>query len=156
MVGKVMKDVADVVGDYDGLARRVLEYSLLMKEKVDAAKRPGFTVESWAPLAEMIAVDDFEQVGNFLEVMDWPTYAGFLTDWAKSSEWECSFKRVTEHDGVVWLELEERSKHDGVWGAINSTSVYEFDDAGRIRHLDIYLQMKLPEAAMPEFYRELN
>lgn len=156
MVEKMFRDVADVVGGYDGLARRVLDYSLLMKAKVDEAKRPGFTVDSWAPLADMIAVDVFERVGNFLEVMDWPTYAGFLTDWAKNSEWECSFKRITENDGVVWLELEERSKQGEVWGAINSTSVYEFDAAGKIRHLDIYLQMKLSEAAMPEFYRELS
>ncbi|MET0366279.1 MAG: hypothetical protein ABW169_16670 [Sphingobium sp.] len=153
MVDKVMTRVADVVGEYDGLARRVLDYSLLMKAKVDQAKRPGFTVESWAPLAEMVAVDEFERVGNFLEVMNWPDYAAFLTEWAKGSDWDCSFRRITEHDNTVWLELEERSDAAGHRSVVNSVSVYEFNAAGKLRHLDIYLQMQLPPAAMPDFYK---
>ncbi|MFT3967312.1 MAG: hypothetical protein QM690_15660 [Sphingobium sp.] len=154
MVGKVMKSVADVIGDHDGLARRVLEYSLVMKQKVDEAKRPGFTVESWAPLAEMVAVDRFERVGNFLEVMGWRDYVAFLTQWARESDWECSFRRVTEKDGVVWLELEERSDTGGRRSVVNSVSVYEFDEAGKLRHLDIYLQMALPPEALPDAYRD--
>ena len=38
-----------------------------------------------------------------------PNYVTFLTKWATSSRWECSFKRITEKQGVVFLELEERS-----------------------------------------------
>jgi hypothetical protein len=29
----------------------------------------GFSASSWAPLAELVAVDEFEGVGNFLAVM---------------------------------------------------------------------------------------
>jgi hypothetical protein len=39
---------------------------------------------------------------------------------------------------------------------VNSLSVYEFDVAGRIRHLDIYLQMAMPETAMLESYEGIQ
>jgi hypothetical protein len=140
MVSKVFEEVGDVVGRYSGLSRKVLDYSLMMKRLVDAAKQPGFTVESWAPLAEMVDVERFERVGNFKEVMSWRDYVEFLTKWAQGSDWEGSFKRVTEHDNVVFLELEERSRVGEHTSVVNSVSVYEFDAAGKIRHLDIYLQ----------------
>lgn len=139
-----MREVADVVGEHTGLSRTVLEYSLLMKRLVDSAKEPGFSVESWAPLTELIAVDGFERVGPFKDAMTWDQYATFLTDWATSSEWECSFKRITEARDLVFLELEERSRIGDYRSTVNSVSVYEFDAAGRIRHLDVYLQMEMP------------
>jgi hypothetical protein len=142
MVAKVTQDVSAVIGQSSGLSRKVLEYSLIMKRLVDAAKEPGFSEKSWAPLAELVAVDEFERVGNFLEVMSWRDYVAFLTRWAKGSEWECSFKRISESDGVVFLELEERSRVGEHKSVINSASIYEFNSAGKLRHLDIYLQMK--------------
>ena len=80
------------------LARKVLEYSLIMKQKVDEAKQPGFSVDSWAPLAALVDVETFERIGNFKEVMTWPQYVEFLTKWAQGSDWEGSFKRITEHE----------------------------------------------------------
>lgn len=147
-----LKDVNAVVGEHTGLSRKVLDYSLLMKRLVDEAKQPGFSEASWAPLAELVAVDTFERVGNFLEVMTWPEYVAFLTRWAVSSEWECSFKRITEKDRVVFLELEERSAFGEHRSVVNSLSVYAFDDAGKLRHLDIYLQMAMPDPEMMKAY----
>jgi hypothetical protein len=142
MVAKVMKDVSAVVGQYSGLSRTVLEYSLTMKRLVDAAKKPGFSDDSWAPLAKFVATEEFQRVGNFLEVMTWRDYVAFLTKWATGSEWDCSFKRISESAGVVFLELEERSRVGKHANVVNSCSIYEFNDAGKLRHLDIYLQMK--------------
>ncbi len=65
----VLQDVNDVIGNYTGLSREVLEYSRIMKRMVDSAGQPGFSVASWAPLAELIAIEEFERVGNFKEVM---------------------------------------------------------------------------------------
>jgi hypothetical protein len=136
-----MQNVYDVIGDYSGRPRTVLEYCITTKRLVDEAKRPGFTVDSWSPLAELVAVDKFERVGAFKEVMKWPDYVEFLTNWATSSEWECSFKRITETEGLVFLELEERSAVGDFSNAVNSLSVYQFDETGRIVHIDLYLQM---------------
>jgi hypothetical protein len=148
-----LRDVAEVAGDYTGLSRTVLDYSLITKRVVDSAKQPGFSVESWAPLAELVAVDEFERVGNFKEVMDWGEYVGFLTRWAPTADWACSFRRITETPNLVFLELEERSTLDGVTTAVNSLSTYEFDDAGKVRHIDIYLQMPIPAEFMPDAYQ---
>lgn len=151
-----MREVSEVIGEYQGLSRAVLEYSQLMKQLVDSAKSPGFSVESWAPLAALVATDRFERVGNFKEVMNWNEYIHFLTDWAAASEWECSFKRITEKQNLVFLELEERSRIGEHSSVVNSVSVYEFDSAGKIRHLDIYLQMALPSGDMLKSYEGLQ
>ena len=69
------------------------------------------------------------------------------------STWECSFKRITERpDGVVMIELEERMGG----GAVNSLSVYEFNDAGKVRHLDIYLQMPVPTRKVLDHYEGIE
>jgi hypothetical protein len=152
MVAKMRKQVGEVLGEYGGLSRKVLEYSLIMKQMVDAAKKPGFSESSWAPLAALVAVEEFRRVGNFLELMTWPEYVAFLTRWAQSSEWECSFKRVSQSDNVVFLELEERSRVGDHASVVNSSTVYEFNADGKLAHLDIYLQMKPMPAEMLKSY----
>jgi hypothetical protein len=152
----VLQDIENVIDGYTGLSRKVLDYSLTMKALVDASKQPGFDPARWDEIAAYIDTAVFERVGNFKEVMDWPTYVGFLEGWAKGSDWECSFKRITEQGDLVLLELEERSSVDGISNAVNSVSVYEFDRAGKISHLDIYLQMPLPDPAMLAGYADVN
>jgi hypothetical protein len=140
-----MDDVSDIVGDYSGNCRTVLDYCLITKRTVDAAKQPGFTVDGWAPLAELVDTENFVRVGNFKEVMSWQEYVSFLTKWAASAQWDCSFKRISEKDNVVFLELEERSGEGGGRHSVNSMSVYAFDSYGKIRRIDVYLQMALPD-----------
>ena len=143
-----VQKVEDVIDSHTGRARTVLQYSLVTKRLVDEAKKPGFSVDSWGPLAELVAVGEFERVGAFKEVMKWPDYVDFLTNWATSSEWECAFKRITEADGRVFLELEERSQIGEFRNVVNSFSVYEFTEDGRICRIDLYLQMVPPEPEM--------
>jgi hypothetical protein len=151
-----LREINDVIGEYSGLRRTVLDYSLLMKKKVDEAKRPGFTEASWAPLAAMVDTSSFERVGNFKELMNWPEYVAFLTSWAPASEWEASFKRITESGNLVILELEERSTTGNFSSVVNSVSLYEFDDLGLITHLDIYLQMPLPDPSSLAAYADVK
>ena len=40
-----LRDVSEIVDDYSGRCRAVLEYCMTTKRLVDAAKQPGFTVE---------------------------------------------------------------------------------------------------------------
>lgn len=134
------------------LSQTVLDYSALMKRLVDEAKQPGFSTDSWAPLAELIDTQNFVRVGNFKEVMNWGEYIAFLTNWATSSEWESDFRRVTEAGNVVFLELEERSRIGEFSNSVNSVSVYEFDQSGKITRIDVYLQMALPDPDMLASY----
>lgn len=124
------------------LSRRVLEYAAVMKRLVDRAKQPGFTAASWAPLAEMVAVNGFERVGTFKEVVRWDDYVELLTGWAIRSDWHPLVRRVSEQPGLVYLELAELAIYDGGEERINSVSVYEFDQQDRIRHLDVYMQQE--------------
>lgn len=151
-----MRDVDDVIDDYTGLSRSVLDYCIITRALVDEAKQPGFTVDSWAPLAELIDTANFVRVGNFKEVMNWEEYVNFLTNWAAASQWECSFKRITEVGNVVFLELEERSRIGDFSNSVNSASVYEFNKSGKITHIDVYLQMALPDPEMLAGYSNVE
>ena len=123
------------------LSRRVLDFEAALKRLVQAARKPGFTSADWAPLAEFAAVDEFERVGTWLEVMNWQEYTEFLTQWASSSMgFETTVRRVSELPGLVYLEIEERHTRASNIAVVNSLSVYEFNEAGQIRHLDVYLQ----------------
>ncbi|WP_317931114.1 hypothetical protein [Halioxenophilus sp. WMMB6] len=147
-----LQNVDDVINQYSGKSHQVLVYCQLMKALVDQAKQPGFSEESWAPLAELIETKDFQRIGNFKEEMDWSGYVAFLTGWAMGSEWECSFKRITEVGNTVFLELEERSVMGGFSSSVNSFSVYEFNANGKVQHVDVYLQMELPDPGMLSNY----
>jgi hypothetical protein len=72
--------------------------------------------------------------------MNWPQYAAFLTEWARGAEYDSTVRRISEVPGLVFLELEERGTSNGHSYVINSVTVYEFNEAGKIRHLDVYLQ----------------
>ncbi|BBY37979.1 hypothetical protein MMAN_21130 [Mycobacterium mantenii] len=152
----VLQDIGEVIDSYSGRRRAVLEYSVVIKRLVDEAKCPGFSIETWKPLADLVAVDVFERVGPFKDVMNWNEYMKFLANWAASSEWGCSFRRITEVSDLVFLELEERNKLGDFTNVVNSLSVYEFTDAGKIRHIDLYLQMELPQGDMLKSIEDAN
>ena len=141
MVSKVYKNVSEIIDNYTGLARKVLEYSITTKELNIACKKPGFDDKTWDEyLSRIFDTEVFQRVGHLKEVMDYPTYLKFQTRWAPVSEWESSFKRITESDNVVIQELEERSTAGGVTNVVNTVSIYEFNDNGKVVHLDVYLQ----------------
>jgi hypothetical protein len=119
------------------LTRKVLDYTQTMKRLVPAITAPA----DWAPLAEFVAVDEFERVGTFLEVQDWQQYTQMLTQWASATEtFETTVRRISELPGLVYFEIEERHFRGGNVNVVNSMTVFEFDEDGRIRHLDVYLQ----------------
>ncbi|WP_326547217.1 hypothetical protein QGN32_03135 [Mycolicibacterium sp. ND9-15] len=147
-----MTTLDEILATATGRSRIVLEYSRITERLVEAAKNPDFTSADWAPLAELIDVDNFVRVGPFKEVMDWTSYVEFLTNWAKSSEWNCTFQRLTETPDVVFLELEERSHMGDFSSVVNSVSVYEFNPDNKVRRIAVYLQMALPATgSVPTF-----
>lgn len=130
--------------EIDGaLSATVLEYDRIISELVKAAKEPGFSRASWAPLEELIAVQDFERVGILRETMNWDQYADFLTKWAASKGFSTRLRRIREVPPLVYYEVEEHHFLGDETRIINSMSVFEFDSAGKICHLDVYLQGQL-------------
>lgn len=132
------------------LAAKVFRYNRLIEETVKAAKEPGFTRAGWAQLETVIDPVKFERVGNFKEVMNWDQYVAMLTQWGTTTDFWSNFRRITEQGNLVFLELEEHNTpQGGEESVVNSLSLYEFDQAGKIVHLDIYLQMAPPAGMLP-------
>jgi hypothetical protein len=126
-----------VTEDVGPLTRRVLDYERTMRQLLPSVSGPG----DWAPLAELVAVDQFERVGTFLEVQDWQQYAEMLTRWATATDaFETTTRRISELPGLVYFEVEERHHRGGNVHVVNSMTVFGFDDDHRIRHLTVYLQ----------------
>lgn len=119
------------------LTRTVLEYTQTMEGLV-----PAITAAAdWAPLAEFVAGDEFERVGTFLEVQNWQQYTEMLTRWGSATDsFETTVRRISEQPALVYFEIEERHFRAANIHVFNSMTVFEFDDAGKIRHLDVYLQ----------------
>jgi hypothetical protein len=119
------------------LTRTILDYEGTIRRLVPTIKGPA----DWAPLAEFVAVDEFERVGTFLEVQTWEQYTDMLSQWASATDsFETTVRRVSELDGLVYFEIEERHFRGGHVHVVNSMTVFEFDEGGKIRHLDVYLQ----------------
>jgi len=119
------------------LTQRVLEYDRAMKRLVAEVKDSA----DWAPLAEFIAIQEFERVGTFLEVQDWSEYTEMLTRWASATDsFETTVRRISELGALVYYEIEERHFRGDNVNVINSMTVFEFDTNDRIRGLFVYLQ----------------
>ena len=126
-------------GDAGPLTRAVLEYTKTMERLVPTVKGPA----GWSPLAGFVAVDEFERVGTFREVQGWQQYTEMLTQWATATvKFETTVRRTSEVPGLVYFEIEERHFRGDAAHVVNSLTVFEFDDDGKIRHLDVYLQQE--------------
>lgn len=123
------------------LARKVMHYGDVMERTVVAAKAPGFGDSGWDELAALLDTERFERVGNDKAAMGWEVYRGLLTGWATTTDFWSEFRRISEVGNVVFLELtEHNTPRGGAESVVNSMSVYEYDAAGKLVHLDIYLQ----------------
>lgn len=130
-------------GDYTGLSSKVIQYSEAFSALVEKAKAGGLTDADWGPIEKLVDVDGFERLGVFLgpqaEVLDWRTYKGYVSKYSANTTWEGTLRNITETPGRVILELEERNGRGGVIDVSNTVTIYEFNDAGKLRHLDVYV-----------------
>ena len=125
------------MSDTGPLTTKVLEYDQTVRRLVSTSKASS----DWAPLAEFVAVDEFERVGTFLEVQNWQQYTEMLTRWASATDsFESTVRRISELRDRVFFEIEERHFRGGHVNVVNSMTVFEFDEDGKICHLDVYLQ----------------
>ena len=130
-------------GDYKGLSRNVLQYCEQFQRVVGKMKEPGFSEADWGPLEELVDVEKFRRLGVFLtarvEVSSWQQYKQFIAQYGGKTSWEGTLRRITEVPGLVFLELEERNARDGVTDVANTVTIYEFNAAGKLRKLDVYV-----------------
>ncbi|MET1757145.1 hypothetical protein ABVV53_17015 [Novosphingobium sp. RD2P27] len=129
--------------EFTGLTRKVIEYSEAFAEIVEKAKGGTLSDADWQRIEQIVDTEAFERVGIFLgaqaEVIDWAKYKYYVSQYAAGTTWEGTLRHVTEEPGRVILELEERNASDGVTDVSNTVTIYEFSDAGKLRHLDVYI-----------------
>lgn len=131
-------DRAAVTGEY---AKKVLAYTDCIKRTVERAKQPGFDESGWGELAGLLDTARFRRVGNDKADMGWDVYIDLLTKWGTTTDFRSDFHRISEAGNRVFLELTEYNHpRGGTETVVNSCTVYQFDDAGKLVHLDIYLQ----------------
>jgi hypothetical protein len=129
--------------DYKDLCRKVLQYSERFLQVVNKMKEPGFSNADWAPLEDLVDVENFQRVGVFLteraEVSNWQQYKQLVTQYGGKTSWEGTLRRITEVPGLVFLELEERNSRAGVTDVANTVTIYKFNSAGKLCNLDVYV-----------------
>jgi hypothetical protein len=129
--------------NYSGLSRKVLQYSEHYKRIADRIRQGTASDADWAPMEQLVDVQNFRRVGVFLtaqvEVSTWQEYRKIIDQYGGMTEWEGTLRRITEVPGLVFLELEERNTRNGVTDVSNTVTIYEFNEAGRLRKLDVYV-----------------
>lgn len=129
--------------DYSGLSRKVLQYSESFTHVVDKLKQGTLTDADWAPFEEVVDTANYSRLGVFsgaqAEAFGWPTYRDVITQYGALTDWEGTLRGITETDKRVILELEERNTSNGVMDVSNTVTIYDFNDAGKIIHLDVYV-----------------
>ena len=129
--------------NFTGLSRKVLEYGEGFLDIVNKIKQPGFSDADWAPLEALVDVDNYERVGVFLgakgEVIGWDKYKYYITEYGGGTSWEGTLRKLTENGNRVIQELEERNTRGGVTDVSNTVTIFEFNDAGKLCHLDVYV-----------------
>ena len=122
---------------------RVMKLVDIMRELVDKGRRTGVTIADWSALADLVAVDEFERVGPFHDALNWSGYTEMLTQWVNHSDgWEPIVKRITEVPGLVYVQCEEMITNGDSVDPFYSLSLYEFNDAGKIRRIEVYMQQE--------------
>lgn len=130
-------------GDFTGLSRTVLLYSERFARIVASLKDRELSDDDWAPLEDLVDVDSFIRRGVFLtekpEVIDWPTYRSYITQYGGATQWEATLRHLTEQGNHVVLELEERNTRAGFTSIANTAMSYTFGDTGKVKELDVYV-----------------
>jgi hypothetical protein len=133
--------------DYQGHTAKVLAYSEEFLKLVRKAKAGGIQEADWADMETIVDPQAWGRQGVFVgekaETFGWPTYKESITKYAAYTDWEGTLRHVTEQGNRVILELEERNTVNGKMDVSNTVTIYEFDDAGKLVHLDVYV-MPLP------------
>lgn len=129
--------------EFSGNSRTVIAYSEAFATLAEKAKAGPLTDADWEPIERMVDVAAFVREGVFLgpvaEVIDWPTYRSYVTQYGGHTSWEGTLRNITETDGRVILELTERNTRGERTDVSNTVTIYEFTEAGKLRHLDVYV-----------------
>jgi len=129
--------------EFTGLSRAVIQYSEYFTELMEKRKSGEFTDDDWSSIESLVDVDNWERQGVFLdpqaEKFGWTIYKSYIERYASGSSWEGTLRNITETPGRVILEMEERSTREGKTDIANTVTIYEFNESGKMRRLEVYV-----------------
>jgi len=129
--------------EFTGLSRKVLQYSEGFAKISEKLQKGPVSDADWATFEQVVDVENFERQGVFLtakaEICGWKKYKEIISSYAGGTIWEGTLRNITESKNRVILELEERNIRNGVNNVSNTVTIYEFNDAGQVRHLEVYV-----------------
>jgi hypothetical protein len=78
-------------------------------------------------------------------VQDFTQYTEMVNGWAQGTQgFDTTVRRISELRQRVYFEVEERHQIGDMKLVVNSMSVFEFDEDGKVIHLDVFLQQPPP------------
>jgi hypothetical protein len=129
--------------EYTGHSRTVLAYSEAFSAIMARAKTHALTPADWEKFELLVDVDAFRRVGVFTsqetETSGWKDYTSTISHYASVADFEATLRHITESGDRVILALEERNTVNGVLHVANTVTIYEFNPAGKIHHLEVYV-----------------
>jgi hypothetical protein len=129
--------------EYTGHSRTVLAYSEAFSAIMASAKQHALTPADWKKMETIVDVENFERVGVFTtaqtEKHGWQQYTSTISQYASIADFEATLRHITETDERVILALEEHNTVNGVPHIANTITIYEFNAAGKIHHLEVYV-----------------
>jgi hypothetical protein len=128
---------------FQGLSKKVLQYSEHFSRIVEKLKRKQPTDADWATMEQLIDIENYRRSGVFAgptsETSTWQQYKSMIAQYGAMTDWEGTLRRITEAAGIVFLELEERNTMHGVMDVSNTVTIYNFNQAGKLCNLDVYV-----------------
>jgi len=120
---KIVRHWADI---YEGICRR--------------SKHAKITAADFDPIAELVAIRDFHRIGVFKDEADWPLCLEKYVQFAGTSLWSGRLRYIHTVGNIVFQELEETITRPQGENVIYTMSVFEFNDADKVRALRVYMQ----------------
>lgn len=128
---------------FTGLSRKVIEYSEGFAKISKRLQKGPVSDADWAQFETVVDVENFERQGVFLtakaEICGWKKYKEIISSYAGGTIWEGTLRHITESQNRVVLELEERNIRGGITNVSNTVTIYEFNEASQVRHLEVYV-----------------
>jgi hypothetical protein len=120
---KIVRDWADI---YEAICKR--------------SPHTKITATDFDPIAALVATEDFLRIGVFKDEANWPLCLEKYVSFAGTSLWSGKLRYINCAGNTVFQELEETITRPHGENVIYTMSVFEFNDADKVRALRVYMQ----------------
>lgn len=126
------------------LATKAILYCDMVADTAGRTGDADFDAEfGWAAVEAMVDIPSFIRYGAMREVINWSEYRKMLSGWGGSTDFWYNFRRVTEcpaSNRVFWELEEHNTPNGGEETVVNSMTAVQFNDAGMVCRMDVYIQ----------------